>query len=73
MAGRKINDHSSWVGAASKGSVFPDGPHKVKVDSSADGVGALSRYEDTSEAIKSQQMAGNAKVRGHAAKPGYRY
>lgn len=73
MAGRRINDHSSPFGKGSKGSVFPDGPHKVKMESSADGVGALSKYEDTSEAIKSQQMAGKAKVSGHAAKPGYRY
>lgn len=73
MSGRRIDDHSSWVGKGGKGHVFPDGPHKVKMERSAEGAGAVSRYEDTTEAIHSQQMAGDAKVRKHAHKPGTRY
>lgn len=72
MSGRKINDHSSWIGKGSKGSVFPDGPHKVKMESSAEGAGALGKYEDTTEAIKAQQVAGEGKIRSHMHKPGTR-
>jgi len=73
MSGQKINDHSFWAGRPGKDTVFPDGPHKVKSESSAEGSGKLSKYEDTTEAIRAQQMAGDSKVKGHAAKPGYRY
>lgn len=73
MAGRRINDHSTPFGSPEKGSVFPAGPHKVKMESSAEGSGAVAKYEDTTEAIKSQQMAGNAKIRSLPMKPGYRY
>lgn len=72
MAGRKIDDHSSWVGKGSKGSVFPDGPHKVKMESSAEGAGKLSKYEDTTETIKSQQQMGIGKAKSHPQKPGHR-
>ena len=61
--GQRIDDHSSWVGGASKGSVFPDGPHKVKNESSADGAGSLSRYQDTTEEIKKSQMHAQAKIK----------
>ncbi len=71
--GQKINDHSFWGGRASKGSPFPDGPHKLKAESSAEGDGGLSHYEDTTEQIKKQQMMGVSKARGHAQKPLHRY
>lgn len=71
MAGRKISDHSFWAGGKSKGSVFPMGA-KTKDESSAEGFGSLNKYEDTTEAIKSQQMMNKSKVHGHPAKPGYR-
>jgi hypothetical protein len=71
MSGRKINDHSSWVGKGSNGTVFPMGC-KLKSESSAGGVGALSKYEDTTETIKSQQEMSKAKVNGHPMKSGYR-
>lgn len=71
MAGQKINDHSFWAGKGSKGSVFPMGA-KVKDESSAEGVGGLSKYEDTTEAIKSQQEMNKSKVHGHPQKPGHR-
>lgn len=72
MSGRRIDDHSSWVGKGSKGSVFPEGV-KVKNESSAEGAGSLSKYEDTTETIKSQQQMGISKVKSHPMKPGYRY
>jgi len=72
MSGRRIDDHSNWIGSKGKHSVFPDGPHKTKEESSAEGFGALGKYEDTTEAIKSQQMMNKAKVHGHPQKPGHR-
>jgi hypothetical protein len=72
MGGRKIDDHSSWMGGKGKDSVLPDGPHKTKSESSAERFGALSHYEDTTEAIKSQQMMNKKKVHGHPHKPGTR-
>lgn len=71
--GKAINDHSFWAGSGSKGSVFPDGPHKVKMESSAEGSGHLSTYEDTTEAIRGTQVAAHGKVKGHQGKlPEYR-
>lgn len=72
MAGRRIDDHSNWIGGKGHNSVFPDGPHKTMEEHSAEGFGALSHYEDTTEAIKSQQMMNKSKVHGHPAKPGTR-
>ena len=71
MAGRKINDHSSWVGKGSNGVVFPSGA-KMKSESSAEGFGGLSHYEDTTETIKSQQMMNKSKVNSHPQKAGHR-
>jgi hypothetical protein len=73
MGGRKIDDHSSWIGAAGKGHVFPDGPHKVKMESSAMSEGMVKDYQDTTEKIKKAQDAAAGKVRGHQGKlPEYR-
>ena len=72
MSGRRIDDHSSPWGAKGKDSVFPDGPHKVKNESSAQGVGAVMQNEDTTEAIKSQQDMNKKKVHGHPQKSGHR-
>jgi hypothetical protein len=72
MSGRRIEDHSFWAGSRGKDSVFPDGPHKTKGESSAEGFGALSHYEDTTETIKSQQEMGKRKVHGHPHKAGTR-
>ena len=71
MAGQRIDDQGSWIGKGSNGTVFPMGV-KIKNESSAEGAGALNKYEDTTEAIKSQQMAGKAKVASHPLKAGYR-
>ncbi len=72
MAGRRIDDHSSWMGKGANGSVFPMGA-KVKNESSAEGAGALMNYEDTTEAIKSQQEMGKGKIKSLPQKPGHRY
>jgi hypothetical protein len=70
--GQRIDDHSFWAGGKGKASVFPDGPHKTKMESSAEGAGSEMDYEDTTEKIKSQQVAGVGKVKAHPMKPGYR-
>lgn len=72
MGGQRIDDHKFWAGGKGKGSVFPDGPHKTKDESSAEGFGELNHYEDTTEAIKSQQMMNKKKVQGHPQKVGHR-
>lgn len=69
--GMRIDDHKFFAGKGSKGSVFPDGDH-VKEYSSAEGAGSLSKYEDTTEAIKAQQMQGIGKIKGRPVKPDYR-
>lgn len=71
MSGRKINDHSSWMGSSSAQSPLPMGC-KMKQESSAEGFGGLGMYADTTEAIKSQQMMNKAKVNSHPQKSGYR-
>lgn len=72
MSGRRIDDHKSWMGPPGKNSILPDGPHKTKVESSAEGAGQLNRYEDTTEAIKSTQETAKRKINSNMAKPGYR-
>lgn len=71
MGGRHINDHSSWMGGASKGSVFPEGV-KTKNENTAEGAGAVGKYEDTTEAIRSMQMGNESKMKSQPQKPGYR-
>lgn len=68
---RQINDHSSWIGKGSDGVVFPSGC-KMKSESSAEGAGALGKYEDTTEAIRSNQVAAEEKAKSHPLKAGYR-
>lgn len=63
--GKRIDDHKVWIGAKPAGKVFPDGPHKTKEESSADGSGHVSYYEDTTEAIKAVQMKQNSKIKKH--------
>jgi len=69
--GQRIDDHGFWAGGKSKDSVFPKGVH-TKDESSAQGAGSLSKYEDTTEAIKSTQVAGIGKAKAHPLKTGYR-
>lgn len=70
--GMRIDDHKVWVGAAEKGGVFPSGA-KMKQEKSAEGSGHVSNYDDTTEAIRRDQVAGNAKIASKPMKPGYRY
>lgn len=71
MSGRRIDDHGSWMG---KGGKYPlPMESKMKEESSANGAGGLSSYDDTTEAIKRDQVAGEGKLRGKPMKPGYRY
>ena len=69
---RKIDDHSSWMGSAGKDMVMPAGCKTKSMESAGEGAGDLAKYEDTEEAIRSQQKAGIAKAKGHSMKPGYR-
>lgn len=72
MAGRAINDHGFWAGKAGKDMVMPQGVH-TKAESSAQGAGAVKKYEDSTEAIKANQMAGVSKIHARPMKePGYR-
>jgi len=69
MAGMRIDDHKFFAGSGSPR--FPKGVH-TKDESSAEGAGKVAKYEDTTEAIKSAQMAGVAKAKGRPLKDGYR-
>ena len=71
--GQRIDDHSFWAGKGSSGSVFPDGPHKVKMESSAEGAGSVPRYVDTTEEIRKEQVMGASQVKKHQGRlPEYR-
>ena len=71
--GQRIDDHSFWAGSKGKDSVFPDGPHKTKDESSAEGAGSLMKYEDTTEAIRSTQVEQVKQAKSRPMKqPGYR-
>lgn len=72
MSGRKISDHSSWMGSAGKDMVLPMGA-KTKKETSAEGFGGLSHYEDTTETIKSQQEMAKKDVHKHPMKSGHRH
>lgn len=71
MAGQKISDHGFWAGKGGKHMVLPEGA-KTKGESSAEGFGSLNHYEDTTEAIRSQQEMNKKKVHGHPQKIGHR-
>jgi len=72
--GQRIDDHSFWAGSKGKDSVFPDGPHKTKNESTAEGAGSLLKYEDTTEAIRTTQVEGEKQIKRRPMKqPGYRY
>lgn len=70
-APKKINDHSSWVGKGSAGTVFPAGA-KMKQMNGAVGAGHEADYEDTAEEIKSAQDKAVSKVKAHPMKDNYR-
>jgi hypothetical protein len=67
--GQKIDSHEFWAGSKGSASVFPDGPHKTKMESSATGAGELTSYEDTTEMLKAQQVKGVKKIHAHPREP----
>lgn len=67
--GRRIDDHSFWAGSKPEGTVFPNGPHKLKMEHSAESAGSVMSYEDTTEKIKEQQSRGAKKVHSHGRRP----
>jgi hypothetical protein len=69
---QRIDDHGSPFGSRSKNTVFPEGPHKVKTETSAVGAGGQDDYDQTTEDIKRDQDAGIKKAEGRRMKPGYR-
>jgi hypothetical protein len=71
MAGRRIDDHSSWIGSGSNGTVFPQGV-KLKSESSAEGAGSIGMYEDTTQSIKTCQEMGVKKIKSQKPKEYYR-
>lgn len=71
MAGRRIDDHNSWIGAAPKGEPLPKGVHTKSFDS-VEGAGGIREYPDTAEAVERDQRKGDDKVKSHPMKAGYR-
>lgn len=63
--GQKIDDKSFWAGSKGSASVFPDGPHKVKMESSAVGAGDVMDYQDKTEKIKKSQVDSVKQVKSH--------
>ncbi len=70
---RRIDDHKFWAGGKGKDTVFPDGPHKTKDESSAEGAGSLMHYEDHTEAIRATQEHQTKKIKGRPLRDGDRY
>lgn len=70
MSGQKIND---FGGLPHTSDMAMKSGNKLKGYSSAEGSGAVGKYEDTSEAVKATQMAGNGKIKANKMKDGYRY
>lgn len=71
--GQRIDDHSFWAGSKGSASVFPDGPHKVKMESTAEGAGSLARYQDTTEEIRKTQVHAEKQIKGRPLKDNNRY
>lgn len=70
--GRSIDDHSFFGGKAPAGQVFPTG-NKTKQEMSAGGAGEMTKYQDTTEAIKKSQEMAKAKIKAHQGRmPEYR-
>jgi hypothetical protein len=67
---RKINDYGGYPHTSD---MSMKSGNKLKGYTSAEGSGGLSQYDDTTEDIKRDQMAGDGKIKGRPMKPGYRY
>lgn len=72
MSGKRIDDHSDWIGGKEKGMPLPMHT-KTKSYSSAEGAGHVgTSYPDTDEAIKRDQDMGISSAKRHPMKSGYR-
>lgn len=69
MSGMKLTDGGGYARTAD---ALMNSKSHMKEYSSANGAGAESDYEDTSEKIKSAQEMAKAKALAHPMKPGYR-
>jgi hypothetical protein len=69
---QRIDDHGTPFGGKEAGSQFPAGPHKVKMERSAEGAGKMGEYDQTTDDIYRDQEAGIRKAEGRKMKPGYR-
>lgn len=70
--GMSIDDHAFFGGKAPAGQVFPTG-NKMRQEMSAGGAGEMTKYQDTTEAIKKSQEMAKAKIKGHQGRmPEYR-
>lgn len=69
MGGMKITEHGFFGGSGSP--KFPTG-NKLRAESSAEGAGAVTEYEDTTAKIKAQQEMGISKAKAHKQKPLHR-
>ena len=72
MSGQRIDDHGFWAGGKKDGVPLPM-ESKMKEEKSAGGEGAVGKYEDTTDAIRSTQEAGQGKIKSNKMKDGYRY
>jgi hypothetical protein len=70
--GRRIEDHSNWIGASPKHAPLPEVGGKMMQEHSAEGAGRVMEYEDTTGEIKKYQEMGDKKIKGHGRKPGHR-
>lgn len=52
--GRRIDDHSAWMGSSSKDNPLPQ-ESKSKNFMDTEGMGGLSTYQDTEESIRAIQ------------------
>lgn len=72
MAGKRIDDHTSFCGKGGK-YPLPEG-NKMKTFHSAEGSGHVgSDYPDTTERIHKDQMASDRQAKKQKMKEGYRY
>lgn len=73
MSGRRVDDHSAWMGKGGEHGPLPM-ESKMKQEHSAEGAGHLGmEYPDTTEEIRRDQMKADSHVKGHKIKAGYRY
>lgn len=68
MSGRRIDDHSSWVGKGADGVVYPTGA-KHKKEDDVEGAGGDFTYPDTAEDIRKSQKRAVSQLKGYSRNP----